>query len=182
VSALRALVREQVVSRTPVDQREEHSIERFVELYDRLDDPFREDADPIHVTGSALVVGRRGIVLHLHRRLGIWIQPGGHVDPGETPWEAAGREAREETGLDVELLEAGADSVPALAHVDVHPGGRGHTHLDLRFLVGGSDADPDPPPHESQEVHWFGWDAAIARADPGLRGWLEMQRSRCSGV
>ena len=40
----------------------------------------------------------RGILLLVHRRLGIWLQPGGHVDPGETPWEAARRETVEETG------------------------------------------------------------------------------------
>ncbi len=34
--------------------------------------------------------------------------------------------------------------VPELIHVDVHEGGRGHTHLDLRYLIDGGDADPGP--------------------------------------
>ena len=62
--------------------------------------------------------------------------------------------------------------VPELIHVDVHEGGRGHTHLDLRYLIDGGDADPDPPEGESQQIDWFSWDAAIDRADPGLRGIL----------
>ena len=66
---------------------------------------------------------------------------------------------------------------PRLAHVDVHPGGRGHTHLDLRYLIHGGTADPDPPEGESQQIGWFTWDAAIDRADPGLRGILEFLRS-----
>ena len=99
-----------------------------------------------------------------HRRLGIWVQPGGHVDPGETPWDAARREGMEETGLTLRFPAGG----PRLAHVDVHPGGRGHTHLDLRYVVEGGDGDPAPPPDESQDVHWFDWDAAVARAEPAM--------------
>ena len=49
---------------------------------------------------------------------------------------------------------------PELAHVDVHDGGRGHTHLDLRYLFDAGDADPAPPADESQDVGWFGWDEA----------------------
>ncbi len=87
------------------------------------------------MTGSAIVVGPRGVVLLRHKRLGLWLQPGGHVDPGETPWQGALREAFEETGLDVRFAGSGDAHVPLLVHVDVHDGGRGHTHLDLRYLV-----------------------------------------------
>jgi 8-oxo-dGTP pyrophosphatase MutT (NUDIX family) len=88
--------------------------------------------------------------------LRIWIQPGGHIDPGELPWDAALRETREETGLDGRFAEpCGSDGVPPLHHVDVHAGGRGHTHLDLRYLIDGGDADPRPPAGESQAIDWF---------------------------
>ena len=50
--------------------------------------PCDPTADPVHVTASAVVAGTRGTVLHLHRRLGRWMQPGGHVDPGESPPDA----------------------------------------------------------------------------------------------
>ena len=159
-------LRAEVRARTPVDGRERRCIERFLVEIDRLAAPFSEHADPVHVTGSALVVGPRGLVLHRHRVLGIWVQPGGHIDPGETPWEAAVREAVEETGLTV----AHPGGVPQLAHVDVHPGPRGHTHLDLRYLLDGGDADPKPPPSESQDVAWFSWDDALATAEPGMEG------------
>ena len=127
------------------------------------------------MTGSGIVTGPRGVVLLLHKRVGIWLQPGGHIDPGETPWDAALRESTEETGLACRF----ADGAPRLAHVDVHPGPRGHTHLDLRYLIDGGDADPAPPPTESQEVAWFGWDAAIERAgDPRLAVALASLRPR----
>jgi hypothetical protein len=54
---------------------------------------------------------------------------------------------------------------PELVHVDVHAGGRGHTHLDLRYLIDGGTADPAPPEGESQEIAWFTWPDAINRAD-----------------
>lgn len=165
---LRSRVRAAVTARQPVDERERDSVTRFVAEFDRLPEPFSETAEVVHVTGSAIVTGPRGVLLHRHKRLGIWLQPGGHVDAGETPWDAALREAHEETGLRVRF----AGDEPRLVHVDVHPGPRGHTHLDLRYLIDGGDADPDPPAGESQQIGWFEWSHAIELADDGLRGAL----------
>ncbi len=171
----------QVAARVPVDQRERESIERILTELDQLLDPFDEHASAVHVTASGIVTGERGVLLLKHRRLGIWVQPGGHIDSGEAPWEAAMREVHEETGLKVALSGGPLASVAlpeiyALDHVDVHPGPRGHTHLDLRYLmragVNGESTDPCPPPEESQEVEWLDWAEAIGRADLGLRGAL----------
>ena len=168
--SLRDQVRRAITERDPIDAAERLSIEHTLAELDRLADPFDQVSDPVHVTGSAIVVGPRGVVLLKHKRLGLWLQPGGHVDPGETPWDGALREAREETGLDVAFADVDDGGVPRLVHVDVHPGGRGHTHLDLRYLVHGGEADPAPPEGESQEIAWFDWPSAIDRAtDDRLR-------------
>jgi 8-oxo-dGTP pyrophosphatase MutT (NUDIX family)/GNAT superfamily N-acetyltransferase len=170
--ARRDEVRAAVAARRPVDARERESIATFLTTFDDLigagTGPFDEDASPQHVTASAIVTSDAGVVLHLHKRLSMWLQPGGHIDPGEEPWEAALRETIEETGLPVVAPE----HPTPLLHVDVHPGPRGHTHLDLRYHFTSPPVDPAPPEGESPDVRWFGWAQAIAMAEPGLEGVL----------
>lgn len=163
-------VRRAVAIRSPSDSRERDSIAAFLTAFDSLDRPFDEQAAPIHVTASAIVTGDAGVVLHLHKRLGMWLQPGGHIDRGETPWDAARREAGEETGMPVNPIGQPSQ----LAHVDVHPGPRGHTHLDLRYRFTAPPVVPVPPEGESPHVRWFSWAQAIAVADPGLEGALRI--------
>jgi 8-oxo-dGTP pyrophosphatase MutT (NUDIX family) len=165
---MRGLLKAMVGALIPVDDREARSQAEFLAALDRLDRPCDEHADPTHVTASAIVTGTRGVVLHRHKRMGIWLQPGGHIEPGETPEDAALREVYEETGLSLAHPLEG----PRLVHVDVHAAPKGHTHLDLRYLLEAGDADPALPAGESQDVRWFTWDEAIAAADPGLVGAL----------
>jgi 8-oxo-dGTP pyrophosphatase MutT (NUDIX family)/RimJ/RimL family protein N-acetyltransferase len=167
----RETLREAVAARSPVDARERDSIEQFLVAFDALDHPFDEHSSPTHVTASAIVTGEAGVVLHLHKRLAMWLQPGGHIDPGETPWQAALREAREETGLPVVPREP-QNQAERLLHIDVHPGPRGHTHLDVRYHLTAPPVTPAPPDGESPEVRWFPWSQAIAMAEPGLEGVL----------
>ena len=129
-----------VAAHPPADERERLAKDRFLAELDRLERPWDEHADPVHVTASAVVVGARGTVLHRHRLLGTWLQPGGHLEPGESPPEAARREVVEETGLDARPPDGG----PVLLRLDVHQAGaaRNHTHLDLCYLL--SRAGPRP--------------------------------------
>lgn len=156
-------VREAVAGFDARTEREVVSRQRFLVELDRLADPFDRAAGPVHVTGSAIVSGPRGTVLHMHRSLHLWLQPGGHLEPGEPPWEAARRETAEETGLPVRHPPDG----PRLVHLDAHPA-RAHFHLDLRYLLLCEDAEPAPEAGESQEVRWFGLAEAVEVADAGL--------------
>jgi 8-oxo-dGTP pyrophosphatase MutT (NUDIX family) len=174
---LRDSVRRQVAALpAPADLRERRARLRLLEALGRLPRPFARLGGPTHVTGSAIVVGRRGVILHRHKRMGMWLQPGGHLEPGESPWRAAAREATEETGLPLRPPPGGS----RLVHVDVHPAPFQHVHLDLRYLLLAPDGDPSPGPGESPDARWFSWPEAIAAADPGLAGALRALASHWS--
>jgi 8-oxo-dGTP pyrophosphatase MutT (NUDIX family) len=60
------------------------------------------------VGGRALIRAPDGRVLLIHERLEVgthWLTPGGGLEPGELPHQAAIREAREETGADLMIAE-----------------------------------------------------------------------------
>lgn len=91
-------------------------------------------------TATTFVVHERRTLLLLHRKLGKWLPPGGHIDPHELPDEAAIREVREEAGLEVELLTPGGmlGEVRVLPQPycilleDIAPG---HQHIDLIYFA-----------------------------------------------
>ena len=108
----------------------------FVDLLDDAEDPFVRERLAGHFTASALVVGgqgRRTLLTH-HRKLGLWLQPGGHADGGRDLARVALREAEEGTGLqDLRVL-------PAIFDLDrhwipEHKGIPGHWHYDVRYVV-----------------------------------------------
>ncbi len=110
-----------------------------------------------HVTGSAWIVDRLGTaaVLAHHRKLGKWLQLGGHADGDRDVRRVALREAREESGL-VSLAPA-SDTI---YDIDVHAiPARGdepaHAHYDLRFAFFGDPAEQPRANHESHAVAWI---------------------------
>lgn len=59
------------------------------------------DVPPTHlvVYFAPLTPNRQQILLVAHRKAGLWLPPGGHVEPGEEPWATVTREAAEELHL-----------------------------------------------------------------------------------
>ena len=120
-----------------------------------------------HLTGSAWVVSpdRRRTLLTEHRKLGKWLQLGGHADGEPDLLAVALREAREESGL-CGLVPVGT----ALFDVDRHwiPA-RGaepaHWHHDLRFMIEADPAEPLKVSGESRALAWVAVAAAAAAFD-----------------
>lgn len=146
---------------------------RFIlEFIERHEHPFDRGIAEGHVTGSALVVDAAGerVLLGYHRKLGRWLQFGGHGEPGDEDAQAVAlREALEESGLTGLTLHPEA---PAPLDVDVHeiPALRtdpAHLHLDVRYLLVAptGSTPPQPRPDEHAQVTWFSWDEAL-----GLEG------------
>jgi 8-oxo-dGTP pyrophosphatase MutT (NUDIX family) len=156
----------------PADRDEARHLAAIIELVRTTPRCFdRTWYTPGHLTGSAFVLdpatGR--VLLHHHRRLGRWLQLGGHDDGEHDLLATALREGREESGL--------ADLQPvdeAILDVDVHaiPAGRGepaHLHLDVRYLlVTAAPGTIQADVAESHELAWFTPDEAVRLMDePG---------------
>jgi 8-oxo-dGTP pyrophosphatase MutT (NUDIX family) len=121
----------------PVDPREQEFRARMLRLLEAPASLSRSHFEPGHLTASAFVLSPEAdaVLLIFHRKLGIWVQPGGHVEPSDFDLEAAARrEVAEEVGL--ELVGPAA----AVFDLDIHdiPARKdepAHQHFDVRFCL-----------------------------------------------
>jgi len=133
----------------------------------RPDDACDRCCVPGHLTASTVLLDATDehVLLTLHRRVGKWIQLGGHCEPSDASLaDAALREATEESGIDGLVLD------PQPVHLDVHPVtcslGQPTRHFDVRF-VAHAPADAQPAVSaESVDVRWWPVDALPAE-QPG---------------
>jgi ADP-ribose pyrophosphatase YjhB (NUDIX family) len=113
-------------------------------------------------TVATFVVWRDRVLLLWHRKLQLWLPPGGHIEQDELPDEAAVREVAEEAGIAVELV--GERGVPVhrprqlvrpagIQLEDITPD---HQHIDLIYFARPVLAAPDIVGNaESEEIGWF---------------------------
>lgn len=135
-------------------------------------DPFLRARLAGHFTASAWLVdrSRTRVLLTHHRKLGLWLQPGGHADGDRDLCRVALREAEEESGL------AGLRADPEIFDLDRHwiPDHRdvpGHWHYDVRYVVHAGEGERYVVGPESIALAWR--DVREVRdddrADPSLR-------------
>lgn len=159
------------------DYRRRHTAEAAVaDLFEAL----LADPGPVyerrrlagHFTGSAWVVsadGQRVLLTH-HRKLGRWLQLGGHADGDPDLARVALREAEEESGLTDLVVE------PAIFDLDRHAiPARGeepeHWHYDVRFVVRATGSEAFAVGEESLDLAWVPVEAIAAdpSSDESLR-------------
>lgn len=91
-----------------------------------------------HITASGLVIKNDQVLLIFHPFIKEWFQPGGHIDDGELPIEAAIREVYEETGVVCKPIDRKLDPIDIDLHeIAANPkkGEGTHLHIDLLFLL-----------------------------------------------
>ena len=130
------------------------------------ENPFRGER---HYTSTVLVVAEqkpRTVLLVHHKKLGKWMPPGGHQEDTENPYEAAVRETKEETGIDISdylpkpvPIDDRAFYVPVPQYIleekiDAQGNQFEHYHLDMIYVV---YLPQQKVNHQESESHSIGW-------------------------
>ncbi|MBN0042571.1 NUDIX domain-containing protein [Streptomyces actuosus] len=101
----------------------------------------KPDVPATHLVSYFVVrdASRGELLLVAHRKAGLWLPTGGHVEPGEDPWAAVERECREELGIPAAASELTGPR-PLFLTVTRTRGQGAHTDVSLWYVV---DADAD---------------------------------------
>ncbi len=127
--------------------------------------PHIHDLYDFTVSGFILHPFEPKICLHKHKKLGVWLQPGGHIELNEDPLEALNHELREEVGLSADsyhIIERidqpgsrGAKILPLPFNLNVHDYNDTHKHIDLSYLIRATHETLQPEAGESDQIDWF---------------------------
>ncbi|CAN5401600.1 hypothetical protein BH09PAT4_BH09PAT4_00850 [soil metagenome] len=106
------------------------------------------------------------LLLHLHKKYGVLLPPGGHIELDETPWAAMAHEIQEEAGYEFDQLQVmqpelrissliGAVTHPQPFRVSTHEAATDHYHSDLAYLFIAHDEPKHAPAKgESTDIRW----------------------------
>ena len=163
-----AMVYDLVSVLVPADDVEAHHRQEVLPWLQSTDDVYRRvkpATPPRHLVSYVVPVDPTdgSVLLVDHINAGLWLPPGGHVEPDEHPAATAYREAREELGI----VGANLDGQPAFVTVTDTVGiDAGHTDVSLWFLIEGRRTQQfTPDAGEFRDVRWW-TQAELRAADP----------------
>src|SRR3954453_1077967 len=118
--------------------------------------------EKIDFTVAIFVVHQGKVLLIHHRQLNKWLPLGGHIELDEDPEMAALREAREESGLEVELIgerppttEAGTRALIAPRFLDIHRINDVHEHIGMIYWARPKSGVMALAAGEHHDIGWF---------------------------
>jgi 8-oxo-dGTP pyrophosphatase MutT (NUDIX family) len=134
------------------------------------------------------VVDRVRVLLALHRKLSMWLPPGGHIEPNELPDEAAVREVLEETGVRCELVGERALALERPRQlirpegIQLEDIGPGHQHVDLVYFARALSTGIVPC-DECDRAGWYGLDELEALGvNEEIRTWSARAVAKLSRI
>ncbi|MBX7143612.1 MAG: NUDIX hydrolase [Oligoflexia bacterium] len=141
----------------PIDKADAECARQFHAFIEKHENCFERALGVGHVTGSSwlLDLTAESVLLTHHRKLGKWVQLGGHADGDSDVAAVALREATEESGLNgirlvsSEIFDLDIHEIPARG---VEPT---HLHFDVRFLMQVTNSDPYAVSAESLDLAWI---------------------------
>ncbi len=117
--------------------------------------------DQIDFTVAIFIVHDNCVLLIHHRKLDKWLPLGGHIELNEDPEAAALREAREESGLEIELLgqrppttEDGTRALLAPRFLDIHRISESHEHIGMIYFARVQSGDIALEKREHHAIRW----------------------------
>ena len=151
----------------------------FEELAGDAANPYVRERLAGHFTASCWLVDRSGdkALLTHHRKLGMWLQLGGHADGERDLQVVALKEAEEESGLSGLSIAAGIFDLDR-HWIPEHKGVPAHWHYDVRYVVHAGEDEAYTVSEESHDLAWrqiaelaveAGIDASVQRM---ARKWL----------
>lgn len=184
------LVAAQIMGIDPSDETERTHRADVLDWLATTDDVFRRVSPrtpPKHLVSYFLLRDPTdgAVLLVDHRKAGLWLPTGGHVDPGEDPVETAKREVREELGIDAVFASDPPNPIFVTVTETTGPAEHKHTDVSLWFhLLGSRVQSLTPDMREFASVRWWSpteiAEADATRFDPHLGRFLA-KLSRESG-
>lgn len=147
--------------------------------------------EKIDFTVAIFVVHEDKVLLIHHRKLDQWLPLGGHIELDEDPEQAALREAKEESGFDVELVgdrppttEDGCRALIAPRFLDIHRINETHEHIGMIYWARPMDGEIQLAEREHHAIRWVA-EADLDSMDPPMKEsvkWYCRQAMREMGV